>query len=97
MGLKNARMAASDHLFSDIPGPQVELGNTAAVAVLPDSADQHVLANHKPLQIITCRLSAFWIGLRTGKRGRINASDADDFAVCRPAGSAVATALNPHR
>ena len=97
MGLKNARMAASDHLFSDIPGPQVELGNTAAVAVLPDSADQHVLANHKPAQIITCRLSAFSIDLRTGKSFRINASDADDFAFCRPAGSAVATALNPHR
>ena len=97
MGLKNARMAASDHLFSDIPGPEVELGKTAAVAVLPDSADQHVLANNKPAQIITCRLSALSIGLRTGKRGRINASDADDFAFCRPAGSAVATALNLHR
>ena len=97
MGLQNARMTASDHLFSDIPGPQVELGNTAAVAVLPDSADQHLLANNKTAQIITCRLSTFSISLRTGKRGRINASDADDFAFGRPAGSAVATALNPHR
>ena len=90
-------MAPGHHLLTNIERPQINLSDSAAIAVLADAADQHLFPHHQLPQVVTLGLRQSLSIWGTCQLGCINAGQADGFTAGGAAGIAVMTALNHHR